>query len=123
MLFKRLNEASDLCVLRVSTDVLKLKGTVITDQNAASEYVRFLDPKQWSFLAFDDIYADDWRHPGDQVAYWKHKARMCAEVLVPACVEADLLLGAHVVDDAALAKLRAMRFGGPVVISPSMFFR
>jgi hypothetical protein len=40
MMFKRRGEA--LCVLRVSTDVLQINGTVITDQNAASDYVRFL---------------------------------------------------------------------------------
>jgi len=41
MLFKRLNEAGMLCVLRVSTEVLALPGAVISDQNAASDYVRF----------------------------------------------------------------------------------
>jgi hypothetical protein len=62
MLFKRLNEAAELCVLRVSTQVLVLDGTVISDQNAASDYVRFLHSSQWRLLAFDDIYAMDWRH-------------------------------------------------------------
>jgi ssDNA thymidine ADP-ribosyltransferase, DarT len=70
MLFKRMEEGADLCVLRGSTEVLNLNGTVITDQNAASDYVRFLHPRQWRLLQFDDIYAIDWRHPGDQVAYW-----------------------------------------------------
>lgn len=37
MLYKRLAEAASLCVLCVSTDVLALDGTVITDQNAASD--------------------------------------------------------------------------------------
>lgn len=47
MMFKRQAEAPDLCVLRVSTRVLDLAGVVISDQNAASGYVRFLDPRQW----------------------------------------------------------------------------
>jgi hypothetical protein len=34
----------DVCVLRVSTAVLQMQGTVITDQNAASKYVRFYAP-------------------------------------------------------------------------------
>jgi hypothetical protein len=55
MLFKRLSEVDSLCVLRVSKEVLGIKGAVISDQNAASDYVRFLDPSQWKFLAFDDI--------------------------------------------------------------------
>ncbi|NGO51054.1 DarT ssDNA thymidine ADP-ribosyltransferase family protein [Allomesorhizobium camelthorni] len=83
MLFKRRAGAADLCVLRVSTEVFGLDGTVISDQNAASDYVRFLHPRQWKLLDFDDIYAMDWTHPGDQVAYWRHKARKCAEVLLP----------------------------------------
>ena len=37
MLFKRKDQAADLCVLRISTDVLKLDGVVISDSNAASD--------------------------------------------------------------------------------------
>lgn len=123
MLFKRLNEVRDLCVLKISTEVLTIKGTVITDQNAASGYVRFLDPKQWKFLVFDDIFAKDWRHPGDQAAYWRHKARMCAEVLVPKHVKPNLIEGAYVVDATVAAKLERLNFDADVIISPSTFFR
>src|SRR5882757_4520213 len=69
MLFKRKEEAPNLCILRISTRALDLEGTVISDQNAASDYVRFLHPRQWNLLDFDAIYAMDWRHPGDLVAY------------------------------------------------------
>src|SRR5713101_5668537 len=55
MMFKRLAEAPNLCVLRVSTQVLELEGAVISDQNAASDYVRFLHPRQWRLLDFDAI--------------------------------------------------------------------
>jgi hypothetical protein len=37
MLFKRLAEAPNLSILQVSTEVLTVPGTVISDQNAASE--------------------------------------------------------------------------------------
>jgi ssDNA thymidine ADP-ribosyltransferase DarT-like protein len=69
MLYKRKDEAPSLCVLRVSMEVLELNGTVISDQNAASDYVRFLHPRQWKLLDFDAIYAMDWRHPGDAEVY------------------------------------------------------
>jgi hypothetical protein len=46
MMFKRRDQASELCVLQVSTTVLPLPGVVISDQNAASDYVRFLHPRQ-----------------------------------------------------------------------------
>ena len=73
MMFKRRGEADSLCVLRVSTAVLGVGGTVLSDQNAASDYARFLHPRQWRALNFDDIYSMDWRHRGDPIAYWRHK--------------------------------------------------
>ena len=123
MLHKRLAEADELCVLRVSTDVLAVKGTVITDQNAASDYVRFLAPVQWQLLDWNDVFALDWRHPGDQIAYWRHKSRKCAEVLVPHRVEAQFVTGAYVVDATAQARLVALGCTLPIVVNPVLFFR
>lgn len=123
MLFKRLSEAASLCVLRISTKVLTLQGTVISDQNAASDYVRFWHPSQWRGLNFDDIFAMDWRHPGDPIAYWRHSARKCAEVLVPQRVEYRFLTGAYVVDVATQARLLAAGFNLPITIDPVLFFR
>jgi hypothetical protein len=73
MLFKRKDEAQALSVLRISTQVLRLNGTVISDQNAASAYVRFLHPSQWELLDFDDIYAMNWLHP-DTITYCAKRA-------------------------------------------------
>jgi hypothetical protein len=123
MLFKRLSEAADLCVLRVSTDVLRVDGTVITDQNAASDYVRFLAPTQWALLDFDDIYAMDWRHPNDPIAYWRHKARKCAEVLVPRSVAPRFLTGVYVVDEAAAARVVGASVNLSCTLEPELFFR
>jgi hypothetical protein len=122
MMYKRKEEAPGLCVLSVSTGVLELSGTVISDQNAASNYARFLHPSQWELMAFDDIYAMDWRHPDDEIAYWRHKARKCAEVLVPQRVEPRLLTGAYVVNDEAAARLVSLGFVLPVKLSPDLFF-
>lgn len=123
MLHKRLAEADTLCVLRVSTQVLAVAGVVITDQNAASDYVRFLAPAQWQLLDWDDIYALDWRHPGDQIAYWRHKSRKCAEVLVPHRVEPRFVTGAYVVDAAAHIRLTELGCTLPIVVNPVLFFR
>ena len=122
MMFKRKGEAPNLCVLRVSTGVLELPGTVISDQNAASDYVRFLHPSQWKLLPLDDIYALDWRHPDDQIAYWRHKARKCAEVLVEHCVDPQFLIGAYVLSDVAAVRLRSLGFGLAVKLDPELFF-
>jgi hypothetical protein len=123
MMFKRKDEAPNLCVLRVSTQVLQLNGTVLSDQNAASDYVRFLHPRQWQLLDFDAIYAMDWRHPSDQVAYWRHRAKKCAEVLVPQSVEVRFIIGAYVVDHAAMYRLNTLGFTLPVTPDSVLFFR
>jgi hypothetical protein len=123
MMYKRQNEALNLCILRVSTDVLAIDKVVISDQNAASDYVRFLHPRQWQTLDFDAIYAMDWRHPDDQIAQWGHSAKKCAEVLVPHRVDPQLIIGAHVVSEATKIVLRECGFRLPISVSPVLFFR
>lgn len=123
MMYKRQAEVPGLCVLRVSTDVLRIDGAAITDQNAASNYVRFLAPQQWSVLDFDDIFAMDWNHPDDQVRHWRHKSRKCAEMLVPHAVEPRFVTGAYVADPAAALKVSAVAPKLPVVVNPVLFFR
>jgi hypothetical protein len=61
MLYKRKEHVTDLCVLCVSLDVLKIEGVVLADCNASSNYVRFLPPTPAyeRFLDFDDIFASD----------------------------------------------------------------
>lgn len=122
MLFARLAQASNLCILRVSCDVLKLPGVVLTDQNAASNYVRFLAPRQISEINMALVYAHDWRDQ-DQITYFRRKAAKCAEILVPRKVSPDMLIGAHVVDDAASVKLSATGFALPISVTPALFFR
>lgn len=113
----------DVCVLRISTQVLTLPGAVITDQNAASNYVRFYAPNQWRLLDFDDIFARDWTHPDDQIREWRHKSRKCAEVLVPQQVSPNMITGAFVVDEAACGRLNQAGFTLPIAVNPDFFFR
>jgi hypothetical protein len=122
MMYKRLEQAPDLCVLRVSCDVLSLPGVVLSDQNAASDYVRFLSPGQVSEIDMDLVYAADWRDQ-DRITYFRKKASKCAEVLVPNKVPSRYLVGAHVVDLATRQRLVAAGFGLPVTVSPALFFR
>jgi hypothetical protein len=122
MLYARLAQASTLCVLRISCDVLALPGVVLTDQNAASGYVRFLALGQISEIDMDLVYAEDWRDP-DQITYFRRKAAKCAEVLVPHQVQPRFLVGAHVVDTAARDRLSALGFTLPVSVNPALFFR
>jgi hypothetical protein len=123
MMYVRQAEVQSLCVLRVSIDVLKLHGVAITDQNAASNYVRFLAPQQWTVLDFDDIFAMDWNHPDDQIRYWRHKSRKCAEVLVPHAVEPRFITGSYVADPAVASKVSAAAPNLLVTVNPVLFFR
>jgi hypothetical protein len=122
MMFKRLSEAPNLCVLRISTSVAKLDGVVFSDQNAASDWVRFFHPSQWAELDFDGIFAMNWQHE-DKVEYWRRKSKKCAEILVPDRVEPRFLVGAYVTDQDAAARLLAYGFTLPVTIEPVLFFR
>jgi len=123
MLFKRKDSAATLCVLRVSTEVRHIDGVVFADRNASSDYVRFLHPRQEGVLDYDAIFAADWRHANDPIAYYRHRSQKCAEVLVPHCVEPRFLTGAYVVDEAAAANLQSQGFGLPININAETFFR
>jgi len=123
MLYKRKDKAGELCVLRVSIEVRHVADVVFTDCNASSDYVRFLHPSQWTLLDFEDIYAMDWRHPNDPIAYYRHRSRKCAEVLVPHCVEPRFLTGIYVVDETTAARVVSTGLGLAVTIDSGLFFR
>lgn len=123
MMFKRKDQADHLCVLRVSRNVLDIDGVVLTDQNASSDYVRFLGPGQLRLVPFNLVYADDWRHPDDRIAFYRHKAAMCAEALVPGVVPPELITGAYVAGPLAAERLVAMGFDRAVSINAHLFFR
>jgi hypothetical protein len=124
MMFKRQNEAPNLCVLRVSTAVSELDGVVLADRNAAGDdnWVRFLHPRQWAVLDFDRIFARDWRDP-DRFAYYDKKRKKCAEILVPHQVDPQFLVGAYVVDEATAGRLNALGFRLPISVDPDLFFQ
>jgi hypothetical protein len=122
MLYKRKDDAANVCVLRVSTDVLQIAGVVITDCNASSDYVRFLHPSQLRVLDFNAIFAMDWRHHNDPIAYRRHRSRKCAEVLVPHFVEPRLITGAYVISQDVAERLK-VGFNLPIAVDRGMFFR
>lgn len=123
MMYKRKDYADKLCVLSVSIDVLKLSDVVITDQNAASGYVRFYPASFCKHLNFNQIYAESWLHPENQITEWQHKSAKCAEVLVPNVVSVDFILKAYVVNETARNNLMATGFSKPVELLPRLFFR
>ncbi len=123
MMYRRQNEAGSLCVLRISTDILNASGAVITDQNAASDWVRFMAPKQIGELKLDYIFAEDWTHPEDQREGWRHKSAKCAEALIPQGIPPKFLLGAYIVNEGVQAKLNEIGFDLPTKIDADLFFQ
>ncbi len=122
MMSRRRNEAHSLCVLRVSTEILKIPGAVITDQNAVSKYVKFSAPDRLKLMDLDYIFAANWKHPDNQIEEWRHSSAKCAEVLIPKNIPPDYLLGAYVVDDAARNELIRIGFTLPIETQADLFF-
>ncbi len=122
MMSKRRDEAPKLCVLRVASRVLGIQGAVITDQNAASDYVRFHAPDQIGLLNLDTIFARSWKHPEDQIREWKHSSAKCAEVLIPHSIPPEFIEGAFVLNSVAGQSLAESGFPHSISIDADLFF-
>jgi hypothetical protein len=123
MMFKRKDAHAEICVLRISATVLELPGVVVADRNAARGWARFREPDAGlRRLEKDEVFADDWRHPGDPVAYDRHKGLKCAEVLVPERVPPDLIIGAYVSFEASRRRLQELCPRLEVRQFPHLFF-
>lgn len=122
MMSRKRSEAHTLCVLRVSTEILKIPGAVITDQNAVSKYVKFSAPDRLKFMDLDYVFAANWKYPNDQIEEWRHSSAKCAEALIPKRIPPDYLLGAYVVNDAVRVELEALGFALPIEIHRDLFF-
>ena len=122
MMSRRRNEANSICVLRVSTEILKIAGAVITDQNAVSKYVKFSAPDRLKFMDLDYVFAANWKHPDNQIEEWRHSSAKCAEALIPRRIPPHYLLGAYVVNDAVRVELTALGFTLPIEINADLFF-
>ena len=123
MLYLRRSEHSELCILRISTDILDLPNVVITDQNASSSYARFgRAPDFLSFVDREWLFAEYWIHPEDPIEQMRHKSVKCAEVLVPDLVPQRFITGAYVSCDESCQTLFAEAPTLSVTINPQLFF-
>jgi hypothetical protein len=124
MLYRRLSHDLSLCVLSVRPEILDVPGVVITDQNAAGDWVRFAAaPEGISIVREDLTFAERWTHPDDQREEWRHKAAMCAEVLVPECVPSSFITGAYVSGSVPQQRVVALGLGVVTTINARLFFR
>ncbi|HEX8845156.1 MAG TPA: DUF4433 domain-containing protein [Pyrinomonadaceae bacterium] len=123
MLSKCRQRNNEICVLRIAPAVLDLAGVIIADRNAASDWVGFWPVTEGlARIGLERVFAKYWTHPDDPYEQMRHKSEKCAEVLVPDCVAAQLVVGAYVANQTALASFQALNTGLPVQIRSSMFF-
>ena len=117
------NEGNDsVCLLRVNSDVIDLPGVVITDRNASTSAVRFAEPGGGlALIESNVIFAEYWTH-SDHFKQLDHKARMCAEVLVPSIVDTQMIVGAYVGSKNARKMLRRLAPEFPVSVDKYKFF-
>ncbi len=124
MLLKRRDIHAQICVLRVSSDVLDIPNVVVTDSNAASKYVRFSPaPGGLAIVDRERTFAPWWNHPEDQIDQWRHSAQKCAEVLVPDAVSTRYINGAYASCDESNQALLDAGFNLPVTMNGDLFFR
>jgi len=123
MLSKCRSRNTEICVLRINTEVLDLPGVIIADRNASSGYVRFYAPVE-GLAAIDKeaLFAEYWTHPQNRYEEWAHKSVKCAEVLVPDKVESRYILGVYVANQTALADFKKLNLQLTVCIKSDIFF-
>jgi hypothetical protein len=123
MLLRRSNIHEQICVLRVSHDILDLRNVVITDSNAASKYVRFRSaPEGLAIVDRERTFAEWWTHE-DQIEKWRHSSQKCAEVLVPDVVSARYIFGAYVSGRAGRERVQGVAPNLAVAQDPHLFFQ
>ena len=119
MMYRRRDQHNFLCVLAVNAQILNLNGIVISDQNAARNYAKFIAPNEME-TALD--YIRDW-NDDDAFEKSKRKAIKCAEVLVPNCIPYQHIVGAIVSCNESKELLLKSGFCKRIKIDPDIFFR
>ncbi len=123
MLFKRKESHEEICVLRVSVEVLESQGAVIVTGNAASDYVAFYpSPRGVEHLNKELVFAQYWTDP-DPIEEARKRVAKCAEVLVPNRVPSSLILGAYVSCNKTMEKLKVLFPNIRFYFNPELFFR
>ena len=127
MMYKRKAMHEELCVLRVSCDVMDESDVIITDGNASSGYTRFLTVP-WGFVQLekDLIYTKYWNHD-DPIEKAKRTWAICAEVLVPDIVDPRFITEIFVSCVQTKEKLASLLNQHAISITvsekPAVFFR
>ena len=123
MMYRRKELHAELAVLSISTSVLDLPGVVVTDRNAAVDFVRF-EPAPEGMAIVDEAltFAEYWTD-ADFYEQLRRKQAKQAEVLVPDRVTSDLIKGAYVSCPAGRAAVEELDADLAIRERPHLFFR
>jgi hypothetical protein len=123
MMYKRAGSHAAIAILRIRAQAVDISNVVMSDMNAASDYVSFGTPDEmFPRLDRDRIFARDWTDP-DAFEQRRHRREMCAEVLIPRFLPAEYIEGAYVSCEEARATLAAAAPTLEPEMYPYMFFR
>ena len=123
MMYKRKDQADELCILVIDAKVMDIPGCILTDQNAASNIVRFFSPKEGlCTIDFEKVFAKYWICE-DYYESRINKRIKCAEVLIPDVVPYRYICGAYVVSEQVQSILEEMDFSKPVIVNKKKFYR
>ncbi len=123
MLYLRKGAHTEMCVLRINSNVLGLEGVIVTDRNAASNARFSLSDTGLALIDREQVFAEYWIHPDDDLATYNHKKIKCAEVLVPSRIPPDYIFGAYVSCNQSLRILRNIAPQLPIIIDAHLFFQ
>ena len=113
---------NEICVLHVDPAVLDQEGVIVTDRNAASDWVGFWPVADvLSIISRERVFTRYWTHPDDPYDEMSHKSEKCAEVLVPDRVDVQLIVGAYVANQVALVEFQRIHSQLPVRVRSDMF--
>ncbi len=122
MMFKRKEQHAQLCILRISTDVLGLKDAYIADGNAASGSTRFTLVSGLGLPIDEDmVFGESWYNPDAEI-FNENRRRRCAELLVPEVIDPRHITGAYVSTLDVRARLEQWMSRDMIRINERMFF-
>ncbi len=91
------NPIEQVCLLRISPDVLDLPEVAVADGNASSSYTTRFDTPLVGLprIDFERLHAKYWTNYEDQIEVWEHSRVKAAEVLVPDLLDPRHIIGAY----------------------------
>lgn len=123
MMYRRKERHAELAVLSIDTSILDLPGVVVTDRNAAVDFVRFA-PAPGALAIVDEelTFAEFWTH-ADFYEQLRRKQAKQAEVLVPDRVVPHVIKGAYVSCPVGRDAVAELDTGLDTRQHPHLFFR